>query len=116
MEEKLIHEAMLTLGRKDEVEALLEKLNKSVDKLDALSKVEGFTDMIDIVKKYINNEYQDIKPLAVEKMIAGLIYVVNGDDLIPDAITNYGMKDDEAFIKEVLEEVKEDINEYKNSH
>lgn len=109
MEEKLIHEAMLTLGRKDEVEALLEKLDKEVDKKEALSKIEGFDEMVGIVKKYINNECQDISPLAIEKMIAGLIYVVNGDDLIPDAITGAGMKDDEAFIKEVLEEVKEDI-------
>ena len=114
MEEKLIHEAMLTLGRKDEVESLLEKLNKNVVKYEALQKVDGFKETVEIVKKYINNEYTDIEPLAVEKMVAGLIYVVDGDDLIPDAITGVGIKDDEAFIKGVIEEVKEDINKYRS--
>ena len=116
MDKKLLNEAVLCLGRKDEVEKLLEELNKKDDVLYVLNNVEGFKEMVEIIKKYINNEYTDISATSIETMLASIMYVVNGNDLIPDAIPIAGARDDEACIKEAIEITKEDINKYKMSH
>ena len=60
---------------------------------DALSRVPL---MISMIRSYITREYTAVSPKVIVTLIAAIIYLLKGKDLIPDDIPVVGYADDLA--------------------
>ena len=60
---------------------------------DALSKIPL---MISMIRSYITREYTAVSPKVIVTLVAAIIYLLKGKDLIPDNIPVVGYVDDLA--------------------
>ena len=79
------------------IEALLQQLEAKIKDIpvagDALSKVPL---MISMIRSYITREYTAVSPKVIVTLVAAIIYLLRGKDLIPDQIPVVGYVDDLA--------------------
>ena len=79
------------------LEELLQQFEAKIKELpvagDALSKVPL---MVSMIRSYITREYTAVSPKVIGTMIAAIIYLLKGKDLIPDSIPVVGYADDLA--------------------
>ena len=54
--------------------------------------------MISMVKSYVTKEYTEVSPKVVATVVAALLYLVKGKDLISDNIPILGLADDLAVV------------------
>ena len=54
--------------------------------------------MISMVKSYVTKEYTEVSPKVVATVVAALLYLVKGKDLISDNIPTLGRADDLAVV------------------
>lgn len=79
------------------IEALLKQFEEKVKEVpvagEALSKVPL---MISMIRSYITQEYTVVSPKVIVTLLAAVIYLLKGKDLIPDNIPVAGYADDLA--------------------
>ena len=79
------------------LEALLQSLEEKVKDLpvagDAISRVPL---MISMIRSYITKEYTAVSPKVIATLVAAIVYLFKGKDLIPDNIPVLGYADDLA--------------------
>ena len=79
------------------IEALLKQFEEKVKEVpvagDALSRVPL---MISMIRSYITQEYTVVSPKVIVTLLAAIIYLLKGKDLIPDNIPVAGYADDLA--------------------
>ena len=79
------------------IEALLKQFEAKVKEVpvagEALSKVPL---MISMIRSYITQEYTVVSPKVIVTLLAAIIYLLKGKDLIPDNIPVAGYADDLA--------------------
>ena len=79
------------------IEALLKQFEEKVKEVpvagEALSKVPL---MISMIRSYITQEYTVVSPKVIVTLLAAIIYLLKGKDLIPDNIPVAGYADDLA--------------------
>ena len=82
-----------------QVEALLQKLEERMKEIPtvggALSRLPL---MISMIRGYITREYTAVSPKVVVSMLAAVIYLLKGKDLIPDRVPLLGYADDLAVL------------------
>ena len=54
--------------------------------------------LVSMVKSYVSKEYTEVSPKVVATVVAALLYLVKGKDLIPDKVPILGLADDLAVI------------------
>ena len=79
------------------LEELLQQLEEKMKEVpmagDALSRIPL---MIDMIRSYITREYTAVSPKVIATLVAAIIYLVTGKDLIPDNVPVVGYADDLA--------------------
>ena len=79
------------------LEALLKQFEEKMKEVpmagDALSRIPL---MIDMIRSYITREYTAVSPKVIATLVAAIIYLVTGKDLIPDNVPVVGYADDLA--------------------
>ena len=79
------------------IEALLKQFEAKIKELpvagEALSKVPL---MISMIRSYITREYTSVSPKVIATLVAAIVYLLKGKDLIPDEIPVVGYADDLA--------------------
>ena len=79
------------------IEALLQQFEARIKDLpvagDALSRVPL---MVSMIRSYITGEYTAVSPKVIVTLVAAVIYLLKGKDLIPDHIPVVGYADDLA--------------------
>ena len=79
------------------LEALLKQFEAKIKELpvagEALSKVPL---MISMIRSYITREYTAVSPKVIATLVAAIVYLLKGKDLIPDEIPVLGYADDLA--------------------
>ena len=79
------------------LEALLQELEQKLQEFPtvgtALSKVPL---MISMIRSYITKEYTVVSPKVIITLVAAVIYLLKGKDLLPDNIPVLGYADDIA--------------------
>ena len=79
------------------LEALLQELEKKLQDVptvgNALAKVPL---MISLIRSYITKQYTNVSPKVILTLVAAIIYLLKGKDLIPDNIPVLGYADDIA--------------------
>ena len=79
------------------LEELLQQFEAKIKDLpvagDALSRIPL---MISMIRSYITGEYTAVSPKVIVTLVAAVIYLLKGKDLIPDSIPVVGYADDLA--------------------
>ena len=79
------------------LEAMLQQLEEKIKEVpvagDALSRVPL---MVSMIRSYITREYTEVSPKVIVTLVAAIIYLLKGKDLIPDNIPIVGYADDLA--------------------
>ena len=79
------------------LEELLRQLEEKIKEVpvagDALSRVPL---MISMIRSYITKEYTAISPKVIVSLVAAILYLLAGKDIIPDKIPVVGYVDDLA--------------------
>ena len=79
------------------LEALLQELEKKLQDVptvgNALARVPL---MISLIRSYITKQYTNVSPKVILTLVAAIIYLLKGKDLIPDNIPVLGYADDIA--------------------
>ena len=79
------------------LEELLQQFEAKIKDLpvagDALSRIPL---MISMIRSYITGEYTAVSPKVIVTLVAAVIYLLKGKDLIPDSIPVVGYADDRA--------------------
>ncbi len=79
------------------LEELLQKFEAKMKEVpvagEALSKVPL---MVSMIRSYITKEYTAVSPKVIVTLVAAVIYLLTGKDLIPDKVPVVGYADDLA--------------------
>ena len=79
------------------LEELLRQLEEKIKEVpvagDALSRVPL---MISMIRSYITKEYTAISPKVIVSLVAAILYLLAGKDIIPDQVPVVGYVDDLA--------------------
>lgn len=96
------------------VKNVLNKANKILSKNPG--NLKGFVNdikaLLRLTKAYINGEYREISVTSVVLIVAGLIYLVNPLDVVPDFLLGIGFLDDATVLGFVLLKTKNEIQKY----
>lgn len=95
-------------------------INDAVNKAERLEKSSPFDELIktlkllfSLIKDWMSGTYTDILKGSIIFIIIGIIYFVNPLDAIPDPLPG-GYVDDAAVLGLVINQVKSDLDKYKN--
>ena len=67
-----------------------------------------------MVKSYVTKEYTEVPVKTIASVVAALLYLVKGKDLIPDGLPLVGFVDDLAVVTAVIKLNEPEIEAYKN--
>lgn len=97
----------------EKLKALLENTNLTIKDNDQLANLIGDIQVvISLVMDYTKKRYKLVSKSTIIAMIAGLLYLVNPMDLIPDFFVG-GFIDDAAVIGYLLAKAKDELDRYK---
>ena len=95
------------------LETLLQQLEQKLQAVptagNALSKVPL---MISMIRSYITKEYTAVSPKVIATLVAAIIYLLKGKDLIPDNIPVLGYADDIAIFAAAFMLDEPELNAY----
>ena len=106
-------EARQKLDHPDQVEKVLQQLEKKLEKIPGVG--DWLADMpavISLIRSYIRKEYRDIPVSSIIAALAAAIYVVSPVDLIPDVIPGIGVLDDAAVFVVCWKMIHDDVDKY----
>jgi len=87
------------------------------EKLKLIPKIGGRASdiavLLSMLRAYIKKQYTDVSIGTILLAVAGLLYVVNPMDVIPDYILGAGLLDDAAVLGIVLQAMHMDLAKYK---
>jgi len=102
------------LNNKDEMDAFLIKLEKTIKKVPFVGKdLASVTILAELLNDYVKKNYTEIPVRSIISVIGALLYLVLPADFIPDFIPGVGYVDDLAVIKLCLKLINADLEDYK---
>ena len=95
------------------IEVLLQQLEEKIKEVpvagEALSKLPL---MISMIRSYITKEYTEVSPKVIVTLLAAILYLLKGKDLIPDKIPVLGYADDLAVFAAAFLIDEPELNAY----
>ena len=74
--------------------------------------IQDIGNLIRLIRAYFNGTYTEISPTALVMIIAGLIYLVNPFDVVPDFLLGIGFLDDATVLGFVILKTKNEIQRF----
>ncbi|MBQ8161476.1 MAG: DUF1232 domain-containing protein [Clostridia bacterium] len=68
--------------------------------------------MVAMIRDYVTGAYKNVSVKVVASMVAALVYLLKGKDIIPDSIPIVGRLDDIAVIAFAIKFCEKELNEY----
>ena len=111
-----IGEAQSVLEDPAKMDALLDSLKEKAADLPgtvtgALVQIPTLAAM---AKSFVTKEYTEVPVKTIASVVAALLYLVKGKDLIPDGLPLVGLVDDLAVVTAVIKLNEPEIEAYKN--
>ena len=95
------------------VEELLQQLESKMKEIPTVGEyVSRLPLMISMIRAYIRKEYTAVSPKVIVTMVAAVIYLLLGKDLIPDKTPIVGYADDLAVFVAAFALVDPELNAY----
>ena len=102
------------LADDEKMEKLFRDFEKKLKLIPKLGKrASDVAVLLSMLRAYIKKQYTDVSIATIIAAVAGLIYVVNPMDIVPDFMIGIGQLDDAAAIVLVLQMIQMDLNKYK---
>jgi len=76
---------------------------------------QDLSDLIDLLKSYVNGSYREIPWKSIVAITAGILYFVNPFDALPDFLAGIGFLDDIKILELVLRQVHDDLNAFRKT-
>ena len=96
------------------MEGLLQDFEKKLALIPKIGKrASDLAVMLSMIRAYAKKQYTDVSISTILLAVAGLIYVVNPMDVIPDYIIGPGFLDDAAILGIILQAIHMDLSKYK---
>ena len=95
------------------VEELLQQLENKMKEIPTVGEyVSRLPLMVSMIRAYIRKEYTVVSPKVIVTMVAAVIYLLLGKDLIPDKTPIVGYADDLAVFVAAFALVDPELNAY----
>ena len=95
------------------VEELLQQLEAKMKEIPTIGEyVSRLTLMISMIRGYIRKEYTVVSPKVIVSLVAAVIYLLLGKDLIPDKTPVVGYADDLAVFVAAFALAEPELNAY----
>ncbi len=95
------------------VEELLQQLEQKAKEIPTIGEyVAKLPLMISMIRGYIRKEYTEVSPKVIVTMLAAVIYLLLGKDLIPDKTPILGYADDLAVFVAAFALVGPELDAY----
>lgn len=97
----------------EKLKALLETTNLTIkDNTQLANLIDDIQAVVNLVSDYTKKRYRAVSKTTIITIIAGLLYLVNPMDFIPDFLVG-GFIDDAAVIGYLLTKIKDELDRYK---
>ena len=98
----------------EKMENLFQEFEKKLRLIPKIGKrASDVAVLLSMLRAYIKKQYTDVSIATILAAVAGLIYVVNPMDVVPEYIIGFGIVDDAAVIGIILQAMHMDLNKYK---
>ena len=102
------------LDNDEKMEALFRDFEKKLKLIPKIGKrASDAAVLLSMLRAYIKKQYTEVSKATILAAIAGLIYVVNPMDVVPEYILGVGVLDDAAVVGIILQAMHMDLNKYK---
>ena len=110
-----LDEAKSYLDDPEKMDALLASVKAQVADLPATvtGALAQIPTLASMAKSFVTKEYADVPVKTIASVVAALLYLVKGKDIIPDGIPLLGLVDDLAVITAVIKLNEPEIEAYK---
>ena len=98
----------------EKMETLFQEFEKKLKLIPKIGKrASDVAVLLSMLRAYIKKQYTDVSIATILAAVAGLIYVVNPMDIVPEYILGVGVLDDAAIVGIILQAMHMDLNKYK---
>ena len=98
----------------EKMENLFQEFEKKLRLIPKIGKrASDVAVLLSMLQAYIKKQYTDVSIATILAAVAGLIYVVNPMDIVPEYILGVGVLDDAAIVGIILQAMHMDLNKYK---
>ena len=98
----------------EKMESLFRDFEKKLKLIPKIGKrASDVAVLLSMLRAYIKKQYTEVSKTTILAAIAGLIYVVNPMDVVPEYILGVGVLDDAAVVGIILQAMHMDLNKYK---
>lgn len=98
----------------EKMEGLFQDFEKKLKLIPKVGKrASDIAVLLSMLRAYIKKQYTDVSVGTILLAIAGLIYVVNPMDVVPEYILGVGLLDDAAILGIILQAMHMDLSKYK---
>ena len=110
-----LDEAKSYLDDPEKMDALLASVKAQVADLPATvtGALVQIPTLAAMAKSFVTKEYADVPVKTIASVVAALLYLVKGKDIIPDGVPLLGLVDDLAVITAVIKLNEPEIEAYK---
>lgn len=86
---------------------------EKTDKIELFKKISRELKlMFGLLTDYMRGNYRDVKKADIIMIIAGLLYLLNPADIIPDYILFFGFIDDLSVLKFIVKKLDKQLGKY----
>ena len=102
------------LNDDEKMETLFRDFEKKLKLIPKVGKrASDIAVLLSMLRAYIKKQYTDVSIATIIAAVAGLIYVVNPMDVVPEYVLGAGILDDAAVLGIILQAMHMDLNKYK---
>ena len=102
------------LADDEKMETLFRDFEKELKLIPKIGKrASDVAVLLSMLRAYIKKQYTDVSIATIIAAVAGLIYVVNPMDVVPEYVLGVGILDDAAVLGIILQAMHMDLNKYK---
>lgn len=102
------------LADDEKMEKLFRDFEKKLKLIPKIGKrASDVAVLLSMLRAYIKKQYTDVSIATIIAAVAGLIYVVNPMDVVPEYVLGVGILDDAAVLGIILQAMHMDLNKYK---
>ena len=102
------------LNDDEKMEKLFRDFEKKLKLIPKIGKrASDVAVLLSMLRAYIKKQYTDVSIATIIAAVAGLIYVINPMDVVPEYVLGVGILDDAAILGIILQAMHMDLNKYK---
>lgn len=98
----------------DKMESLFRDFEEKLKLIPKIgTRASDLAVLLSMLRAYIKKQYTEVSMGTILLAVAGLLYIVNPMDLVPDYLIGAGLLDDAAVIGIILQALHIDLSKYK---